>query len=150
MLTHLRIRHLTVSVLPRIIQDNFFFQVDAFLKNPKVKGVVILTYGSGNGPSEWEYFLDALREAKNRGVILINVSQCPKASVEAATYEAGRVTWNSLFRGQKCPFCIRQLCPTIFISWHFHMHALQYLNSKYQIFLANALLYIPHVLVLPH
>ena len=52
----------------------------------------MLTYGAGNGPSEYDYFLDALREAKLRGVILINVSQCPNGSVEAATYEAGRVS----------------------------------------------------------
>ncbi|KAF9653069.1 asparaginase-domain-containing protein [Thelephora ganbajun] len=61
--------------------------VRAFL-NPPIKGVVLETFGAGNAPQRPE-LADALREACNRGVVIVAISQCTRGAVSDA-YEAGR------------------------------------------------------------
>lgn len=61
--------------------------VRAFL-NPSIRGVVLETFGAGNAPQRQE-LTDALREACNRGVVIVAISQCTKGAVSDA-YEAGR------------------------------------------------------------
>ena len=53
-----------------------------------IKGVVLETYGSGNAPTA-QWFLDALRETIGRGVVVVNVTQCPSGSVDMELYETG-------------------------------------------------------------
>ncbi|MDR2928749.1 MAG: type I asparaginase [Cytophagaceae bacterium] len=62
--------------------------VDAILNAQGVKAVVLETYGSGNAPTD-KWFLDALKEAVDRGVIIVNVTQCLSGSVEMWRYETG-------------------------------------------------------------
>ncbi len=60
--------------------------VQAILSTPGLKGVVLETYGSGNAPSyEWLYL--QLKEAVDKGVIVVNKTQCSTGSVEMGRYE---------------------------------------------------------------
>ncbi|KAH9005330.1 L-asparaginase [Lactarius hatsudake] len=61
--------------------------VHAFLA-PSVRGVVLETFGSGNAPQR-EDLMSALREACERGVVIVAITQCAKGSV-SNTYETGR------------------------------------------------------------
>jgi L-asparaginase type I len=55
---------------------------------PPLAGLVLETYGSGNGPDD-PAFLGVLRQAVDRGVVIVNVTQCQKGHVNAE-YAAGR------------------------------------------------------------
>jgi L-asparaginase len=59
------------------------------LRDP-VRGLVLETYGSGNAPTRDPDLLDVLRQAVRRGVVVVNVSQCLRGSVEMGAYAAGR------------------------------------------------------------
>lgn len=62
--------------------------VEAILNIEGVKAVVIETYGTGNAPlTPW--FLEAIRNAIKRGVIIVNVTQCVVGSVDMNRYETG-------------------------------------------------------------
>lgn len=63
--------------------------VRSVLEAPGVRGVVLETYGSGNAPTS-EWFMNALKDAIERGVIIINVTQCLAGNVEMWRYETGR------------------------------------------------------------
>lgn len=52
-------------------------------------GLVLETYGSGNAPSLDTTFLKALRDASDRGILIINCSQCQHGIVEMGQYETG-------------------------------------------------------------
>ncbi len=54
-----------------------------------LRGVVLETYGSGNAPTEG-WFVEALREAVDRGVVAVNVTQCAAGSVDMELYDTGR------------------------------------------------------------
>jgi L-asparaginase type I len=53
-----------------------------------MQGLVLETYGSGNGPDRPD-LLRALREASDTGVVIVNVSQCARATVKPS-YAAGQ------------------------------------------------------------
>jgi L-asparaginase len=59
------------------------------LRDP-VRGLVLETYGSGNAPSRDPDLLAALAEASERGVVIVNVTQCLRGSVRMEAYAAGR------------------------------------------------------------
>ncbi|GAA5948769.1 hypothetical protein JCM21900_005290 [Sporobolomyces salmonicolor] len=63
--------------------------VRAFLKADDVRGVVLESYGAGNAPRR-EELLSAFREAAERGVVIVNVTQCNTGSVAPDIYETGR------------------------------------------------------------
>jgi len=54
-----------------------------------VSGLVLELYGSGTGPTDDVRFLDALRAARARGVVLVGISQCPYGVMDGAHYAAG-------------------------------------------------------------
>ncbi|WP_410937004.1 asparaginase [Pseudomonas capeferrum] len=54
-----------------------------------VQGLLLECYGSGTGPSDDQALLDALQAARQRGVMLVAISQCPEGSVVFDTYAAG-------------------------------------------------------------
>lgn len=60
--------------------------VRAILNVPGVKGIVMETFGTGNAPTD-KWFLDLLQETVNRGVIVLNVTQCMSGSVDQGRYE---------------------------------------------------------------
>lgn len=61
--------------------------VGAVMRTPGLQGVVIETYGSGNAPTD-EWFIAALKEAIDRGVIVLNVTQCKAGAVKMRQYAA--------------------------------------------------------------
>lgn len=63
--------------------------VKAFLK-PPMRGVVMETFGAGNFPSNRKDLLELLKEANNRGVIIVNCTQCIEGAV-TTLYETGEV-----------------------------------------------------------
>jgi len=62
--------------------------VEAILHTPDLKAVVLETFGSGNAPLN-KWFLDALKDAINKGIIILNVTQCRMGSVDMQRYETG-------------------------------------------------------------
>jgi len=63
--------------------------VESILKTPDLKGVVMETFGSGNAPG-FDWLMDLLRDAVNRGIVIVNVTQCVAGGVEMHRYETGR------------------------------------------------------------
>ena len=63
--------------------------VHQILSTPDLKGVVLLTFGSGNTMS-YDWFLTALEEAVLRGIVLYNVSQCIGGEVIQGRYETSK------------------------------------------------------------
>jgi 60kDa lysophospholipase len=61
--------------------------VRSFLAHP-TEGAVLETFGAGNAPQR-EDLMAALKEACDRGVVIVAISQCAKGSVSDA-YETGR------------------------------------------------------------
>ncbi|XP_022238653.1 L-asparaginase-like isoform X2 [Limulus polyphemus] len=61
--------------------------VRAFLM-PPIRGVVLQTYGAGNGPTHRRDLLDELKRASQRGVIIVNCTQCCSGRVDPF-YETG-------------------------------------------------------------
>ncbi|KIK59542.1 hypothetical protein GYMLUDRAFT_44502 [Collybiopsis luxurians FD-317 M1] len=55
---------------------------------PSTRGVILETFGAGNAPQRSD-LMSALREACDRGVVVVAISQCSKGSVSDA-YETGR------------------------------------------------------------
>lgn len=66
-----------------------FFQIRAFLQ-PPMEGVVLQTFGSGNIPRTRTDIVEELQKAVNRGVIIVNCSQCSRGQVEC-NYATGKV-----------------------------------------------------------
>lgn len=62
--------------------------VKSILEIPGLKGVVMETFGSGNAPT-YPWFLDMLKEAVDKGIVVVNVTQCTAGSVEMQRYETG-------------------------------------------------------------
>ena len=59
--------------------------VAAVLDLPSLRGVVLETFGAGNAPShEWLY--ERLRAAVDRGVVIVNKTQCNTGSVSMGQY----------------------------------------------------------------
>ena len=62
--------------------------VHNFLQTRDLRGIVMRTFGSGNAPkSRWLAHL--LREAAERGVVVVNISQCVAGSVVMSRYDTG-------------------------------------------------------------
>ena len=59
--------------------------IAAVLNTPNLRGVVLETFGSGNAPShEWLY--QRLHDAVNRGIVIVNKTQCNTGSVSMGQY----------------------------------------------------------------
>ncbi|HRG10687.1 MAG TPA: asparaginase [Cyclobacteriaceae bacterium] len=63
--------------------------VEAVLNTIGVKAVIIETFGSGNAPSA-DWFVSCLESAIRKGIIILNVSQCPGGMVEQGRYETSK------------------------------------------------------------
>ena len=60
----------------------------AMLLESGARGVVLETYGAGNAPTS-EWFVELVKEAIERGVVVVNVSQCKDGAVQMHLYETG-------------------------------------------------------------
>jgi L-asparaginase len=63
-----------------------------FVRNvlrPPLQGLVLETYGVGNGPDRDREFIAALKEATARGVVIVDCTQCLEGTVDLGEYETG-------------------------------------------------------------
>ena len=63
--------------------------VDSVLEVEGLKGVVLETFGAGNAPSD-TWFLRRIKKAVDKGIIILDVTQCSQGSVEMGRYETSR------------------------------------------------------------
>ena len=59
--------------------------VESILGQTQLKGLVLETFGSGNGPQA-AWFLDAIKDAIQSGMVILNVTQCNRGFVEQGRY----------------------------------------------------------------
>jgi L-asparaginase len=59
--------------------------VEAILNSPGLKAIVLETFGSGNASTN-EEFVNALKAASKKGIIITNVSQCSGGTVTQGKY----------------------------------------------------------------
>ncbi len=60
----------------------------AILSAPNLKAVVLETYGAGNAPTS-AWFISLLQEAIERGILILNITQCKGGCVSMELYETG-------------------------------------------------------------
>jgi L-asparaginase len=60
--------------------------IKAIFAIDELKAVILETYGAGNAPTE-KWFLDELKTAIDKGILIVNISQCRGGSVEMGKYE---------------------------------------------------------------
>jgi L-asparaginase len=80
--THLDNNVAIVKIFPGIGET----VLSAILNIDSLKGIVLETYGAGNAPTE-DWFLSLLQNAINRGLFIVNVTQCSIGSVSMGHYE---------------------------------------------------------------
>lgn len=73
-----------LRLFPGITADT----VRAFLQ-PPMEGIVLETYGSGNAPDNRADLLEEIRKATERGLIMVNCTQCLRGSV-TTSYATGK------------------------------------------------------------
>jgi L-asparaginase len=64
--------------------------VESILKTPGLKAVILETYGAGNAPTD-EWFIELLRTSMSKGLLILNVSQCPGGMVLQGRYETSKL-----------------------------------------------------------
>ena len=91
------------SIEPLVVHHDFSDQItilklfpginrnymDTILGIENLRAVILETYGSGNAPSE-DWFIKRIKKAVDRGIILLDVTQCSRGSVELGRYETSR------------------------------------------------------------
>lgn len=60
--------------------------VNSVLNTPNIKAVILETFGAGN-TSTAEWFIKALKQATDRGILIVDISQCNAGTVELGRYE---------------------------------------------------------------
>ncbi len=74
-----------LKLFPGITQKT----VQSILNTPDLKAVVLETFGSGNAPSV-PWFIKSVKESIDKGLIILNISQCPGGMVVQGKYETSR------------------------------------------------------------
>lgn len=62
--------------------------VKSLLETPGLKGVILRTFGTGNAPHS-DFLKKHLKEATDKGIVVVNVTQCLEGMVEMDRYETG-------------------------------------------------------------
>jgi len=62
--------------------------LDNLLRQP-LEALILESYGVGTGPSNDQKFLDVLKSASDRGVVLVSCSQCRHGTISQQDYVAG-------------------------------------------------------------
>ena len=79
--TRVSILKIHPGITPGVVRD--------ILLGEDTRAVIIETYGAGNAPSK-EWFVSIVREASERGKILLNVTQCVAGKVNMDLYATGK------------------------------------------------------------
>ncbi len=67
------------------IEENM---VRHILNSPDLRGIIMRSFGSGNAPQH-PWVIQSLREASERGIVVVNISQCISGRVEMNRYDTG-------------------------------------------------------------
>jgi L-asparaginase len=78
---HIGAVRLFPGIQPQVLEN--------FLR-PPLRGLVLETYGSGNGPVRDPAFLEVLEAACRRGVVIVSTTQCMEGTVLPDAYATGR------------------------------------------------------------
>ncbi len=78
------------TLFPGIEEDT----VRHLLATPRLRAIVMRTYGSGNAPQQ-PWLMEALTEATARGITIINITQCAAGPVQMARYSGGFLLKNA-------------------------------------------------------
>lgn len=62
--------------------------IKSILTIPGIKGVVMETFGSGNAPC-FGWFIDLIKDAISRGIVIVNITQCCIGLVQMKRYDTG-------------------------------------------------------------
>lgn len=62
--------------------------IDAIINIKGVKAIILESYGSGNAPSS-SWFIDKIKLAVDKGIVVVNVTQCIAGSVNMDQYDTG-------------------------------------------------------------
>lgn len=68
--------------------------VTSVLQTPGLKGLVLETYGAGNAPT-FPWFISALNKSIEKGILIVNISQCPGGMVTQGRYETSKTLENA-------------------------------------------------------
>ncbi|UYQ93191.1 type I asparaginase [Chitinophaga horti] len=63
--------------------------VDAIINTPGLKGLILETFGSGNATTQ-QWFIDCLKRGIDKGITMVDITQCDGGSVELGKYETSR------------------------------------------------------------
>ncbi|WP_367607612.1 asparaginase [Legionella sp. W05-934-2] len=85
--------HLT-TIKPHFIANfrifpGFSTQVLEYLLQQPIEGLILETYGAGNAQNNNKQFLQSLKKACDKGIIIINCTQCPAGYVAMDQYATG-------------------------------------------------------------
>ncbi len=61
----------------------------AILESQGLKAVILETFGAGNAPTD-PWFYNRIKEAADRGIIFLNITQCTQGRVEMGRYETSQ------------------------------------------------------------
>jgi len=79
-------QHVAVlKLFPGITED----AMAPVVRNPHLKALILETFGAGNAPAS-AWFLRLLKEGIDRGLLVLNISQCPGGMVVQGKYETSR------------------------------------------------------------
>jgi len=84
--THIAILKLFPGITPEYM--------DAVLEYKGLRAVILETFGAGNAPTGI-WFLRRIKKAVERGIIVLDVTQCNRGSVEMGRYETSRHLLNA-------------------------------------------------------
>ena len=74
-----------LKLFPGITQKT----VQSILNTPDLKALVLETFGAGNAPSV-QWFIECVKESIDKGLIVLNISQCPGGMVVQGRYETSK------------------------------------------------------------
>ena len=82
------------TITPQFIANfrlfpGFASDVLSYILNQPLRGLILETYGAGNAQNNDPRFLKLLKEACDRGVIIVNCTQCQQGRVEMSQYATG-------------------------------------------------------------
>lgn len=63
--------------------------VEAIFNIPNIRGIIMETFGSGNATTA-PWFIQCIKEAVDRDLIILNITQCDGGSVELGSYETSK------------------------------------------------------------
>lgn len=65
--------------------------LESVLDHSDVKGLILQSYGVGNPPDADQQLINAIEQASDRGVVVLNITQCLQGQVNQGAYATGAI-----------------------------------------------------------